>query len=129
VNTAAVPAEPGWIVVIAREYGYHAIGDPNSPDWRIEFFDLELERLPVIAWSSSGFPYAVRDVAGYSLWLGDAWVSRIDAHYITEDGFLVGVFHPTHRPAPEDLEAYALEMATNHTRHQEQRELRKEQAA
>jgi hypothetical protein len=125
---AAVPAEPGWIVVIARQFGYRSFGNPDSPDWRIEFDDLEIERLPVIAWSASGFPYAVRAVAGHR-WLTDAWVERIDADYITKDGFLVGLFHPAHRPAPDDLEAYALGMATNYERGQQRRELRMEVAA
>lgn len=122
--TAAVPAEPGWIVVIAREFGYSATGNPDSPDWRIEFDGLEVERLPIVAWSSGGFPYVVCDAAGH--WHAEPWVQRIDSRYIGEDGFLVGLFHPTHRPAPEDLDAYALRMATEHERRQQLRELWRE---
>lgn len=129
-----IPAEPGWTIVIASEGGYSSRGAPDDPDWTVEFIGLEVEQLPIVAWSLVGtaLPYVVRDVQGE--WAAPAWqatcVEQIDPKEVDGDyGFIVGLFHPDHRPAPDDLEHAASEVGARMVRAEQRRELWAEQRA
>lgn len=129
-----IPAEPGWVAVTASGLDdYASEGDPDDADWTVEFGNLETETLPVVAWATdTGLPVVVRNAYG-RMRPGDRFVERLSLDEVGASeygsGLLVGLFHPTHRPGPEDLEAHALKLAEGTVRREQRLEAWRERRA
>lgn len=111
---APIPAEPGWTIVTGWFGSSTSKGDPFTPDWTVDIGDLEIEVLPIVAWSLTGtaMPYVVRDYHG-KVPPDSPLVECIDKELFSDSGyFLVGIFHPTHRPAPSDSLHRARQIAS-----------------